>query len=236
MYREHNVGIRVRGSNGVAGQNSGCRVVTDRRKALTKMGLIGGGVVLSACGGQQLLLETGADDLKPSLPKALDEGGGSKVGGRQASDFTLEVYQGADLLGASVIQFSDVLGAGRPVVLNFWAGQCPPCRFEMPDLQRVYEATREHALFVGLDIGRFVGLGSLQEGRALVSELGVTYPVGTTQDADIVNKYRVLGMPTTIFITPSGEIVRHWTGMLTGSLTRELVDALIDSSRHLGGV
>jgi thiol-disulfide isomerase/thioredoxin len=206
-------------------------VVANRRKVLMGMGLIGSGVVLPTCGSFQVAPETGADDM-PSRPKALHEGRGAKVDGRQAADFTLEVYQGAELLGASVVQFRDVLGAGMPVVLNFWAAQCAPCRFELPDLQRVYEATRARVLFVGLDIGPFVGLGSLQDGRALVSELGVTYPVGTTWDAGVVNNYRVLGMPTTIFITPSAEIVRHWTGRVTASAVRELVDELIKASRR----
>jgi hypothetical protein len=104
----------------------------------------------------------------------------------------------------------------------------------MPDLQQIYEATRQSALFVGVDIGPFVGLGSIEEGRALVSELGVTYPVGTAREPDVVRQYLVLGMPTTVFITPSAEIVRHWTGVLSAAATRELVDELVDVSRARG--
>ena len=206
---------------------------TNRRQALRRVGLVAAGAVVTACSGPQLLAESGPNGLKSRPPTATEHLGRS-VGDRQAADFTLEVYQGADVLGAAVVQFSHVLNAGRPVVLNFWAGQCAPCRFEMPDLQQIYVATRQSALFVGVDIGPFVGLGSIEEGRALVSELGVTYPVGTTREPDVVRRYRVLGMPTTVFITPSAEIVRHWTGVLSAASIRELVDELVDVSRARG--
>ena len=206
---------------------------TNRRQALKKVGVIAAGAVVPACSRPQMFGGSGTNDRK-SQPPTASENVRTSAGDRQAADFTLEAYQGADVLGASVVRFSRVLHAGRPVVLNFWAGQCAPCRFEMPDLQQIYEATRQSALFVGVDIGPFVGLGSIEEGRALVSELGVTYPVGTTREPDVVRQYLVLGMPTTVFITPSAEIVRHWTGVLSAAATRELVDELVDVSRAGG--
>jgi thiol-disulfide isomerase/thioredoxin len=49
------------------------------------------------------------------------------------ADFVVLVYQGQDELGGSEVQFSELLAEGKPVVLNMWAGLCPPCRLEMPD-------------------------------------------------------------------------------------------------------
>lgn len=206
---------------------------TNRRQALRKGGLVAVGALGAACSGPQLFAAPESKSLN-SQSLTIAENVRRSVGDGRAADFTLEAYQGADVLGAAVVRFSHVLNAGRPVVLNFWAGQCAPCRFEMPDLQQIYEATRQRALFVGVDIGPFVGLGSIKEGRALVSELGVTYPVGTSREAEVVREYRVLGMPTTVFITPSAEIVRHWTGILSAATTRELVDELVDVSKAGG--
>src|SRR5256885_3243174 len=54
-----------------------------------------------------------------------------------SKDFSIVVYQGQDVLGGQETHFSDVFHQNKPVVLNFWAGQCPPCRAEMSELQAV---------------------------------------------------------------------------------------------------
>jgi len=169
----------------------------------------------------------------PGLTPAPDEAAGAPISedpGELAPDFGLSVYQGAAELGGETVQFSDVLARGKPVVLNFWAGLCPVCRFEMPDLQAVYEDFDGRFLLVGLDIGPFTNLGSRELGRALLKEVGVTYPVGTTFEAEVIINYRVLGMPTTVFITPEGEIVETWTGLLTKEKMTELIEALLVAS------
>jgi thiol-disulfide isomerase/thioredoxin len=145
-------------------------------------------------------------------------------------DFQLAVYQGGDLLGGQDVVFSDVVGQGKPVVLNFWAGLCPPCRVEMPDLQAIHEEFGDEILLVGVDVGTFTGLGNQQDGRALLQEVGVTYPAGTTANADVMRAYQVIGMPTTVFLTPNGEIHQKWTGLLTQKKMEELVQDLLAAS------
>ena len=81
------------------------------------------------------------------------------------TDFQISVYRGEEVLGGNEILFSEVLGKGKPVVLNFWAGLCPPCRAEMPDFQSVSDEFGEEIIVFGLDIGPFVGLGSRGEGQ-----------------------------------------------------------------------
>ena len=71
-----------------------------------------------------------------------------------ASDFEFAVYQGEDVLGGSELSFSEVLGQGKPVVQNFWAGLCPPCRAEMPGFQAVHNQYGEEFILLGLDVGR----------------------------------------------------------------------------------
>ena len=150
--------------------------------------------------------------------------------GRPAPDFQITVYQGEDVLGGKEVKFSDLLAKGKPVVLNFWAGECPPCRAEMPDLQVVAEQYQDRILLFGLDVGPFVGLGSREDGQALLKELGVTYPAGTTFDARVVGDYQLLGMPTTFFIKPNGEIFERWTAIITKPKLKELVDGLLRAS------
>ena len=154
-------------------------------------------------------------------------GGGASSGVDGRPDLEIEAYQGQDALGGDVVLLSDVVAQGKPVVLNFWAALCPPCRIEMPDFQRVYEARGEEALILGVDVGPQFRLGSREEGQALLAELGVRYPAGTTFNETVARDYEILSMPTTLFITADGRVVRTWSGFLTEEKLDELVDELI---------
>lgn len=134
-----------------------------------------------------------------------------------ASDgsFPIVAYRGADALGAEELDFSQLLGTGTPVVLNFWAGQCPPCRAEMPAFQAVYDRYAGEFLLVGVDIGPFIGLGTRESAIELLDELDISYPTAYAIDARAVQDNDVLGMPTTIFYDGAGEVVARHTGLLT---------------------
>jgi thiol-disulfide isomerase/thioredoxin len=147
-----------------------------------------------------------------------------------AADFQITLYQGQDMLGGQDVKFAALLGQEKPVILNFWAGLCPPCRVEMPDFQEVYAEYGQEVLLVGVDIGAFTGLGTHEDALALLEEVGATYPAGTTPDAEVVRDYQVIGMPTTVFIKPNGEIFEKWTGLLTKDKLLELTQALIEAS------
>lgn len=155
---------------------------------------------------------------------AVQSGGGS---GGQTADFRIVAYQGADVLGGSEVNFSSLLGKGKPVVLNFWAGACPPCRAEMPSLQRVYEENAGAFTLIGVDIGPFVNLGSHDDAQRLLQELQVTYPAGYATSSDPVRTYNVLGMPTTVFFAADGRQVSKHTGLITEDQFRAAVAALI---------
>lgn len=176
--------------------------------------LLAGAFILAACG----------------QPAASGDSNDTAAPTNGAADFEFTAYQGGDKLGGEVVQFSQILALGKPVVLNFWAGLCPPCRVEMPDLQAVYEQFDGQVLLVGVDVGPFTGLGSREDGRALLEQVQVSYPAGTTFDPAVLRDYSVLGMPSTSFITPDGEIVRTWTGLLNKAKLTELVEELLATS------
>ncbi len=140
-----------------------------------------------------------------------------------APDTEITLYQGQDVTGGNRVALSQ-LWERRPVVLNFWAGLCPPCRAEMPDFQRIYDARKDEFILIGVDIGPYIGLGSREDAKALLRDLRITYPAGTTFDTRTVRNYQVLGMPTTVFITTQGRILRKYTGLLT----RKQMDALLN--------
>ena len=212
-----------------------------RSRWLAAAGVLGVGVlVVGAVGvwlGQPGEAETGRDQtavVSPAAgsPAAVSPAAGTPAAGTPAAGtrFPIVAYQGADVLGAEELDFGQLLGTGTPVVLNFWAGQCPPCRAEMPDFQRVYDRHEGEFLLVGVDIGPFVGLGSHESAQALLAELGITYPAAYAVDAGAVRDNRVLGMPTTVFFDDAGVEVDRVSGLLSEDAFESRVRDLIGSA------
>ena len=147
--------------------------------------------------------------------------------GDLAQDLTVSMFQGQDVVGGEKVTLSGLIG-GRPIVLNFWAGLCPPCRAEMPDLQEFNEDFQDRALLLGVDLGQFTGLGNTDDAKKLLSDLAITYPAGFTSDSDVIRNYQVLGMPTTIFIDREGRIFNRWTGALNKNVLIEKTQEMLD--------
>lgn len=147
-----------------------------------------------------------------------------------APDFPLVLYQGADQFGGREPRVNALLTDGRPLVLNFWGGLCPPCRSELPEFQKVYEQYGDRVAFFGLDMGQYTGLGSPDDARKLLRELNITYPAGTTDIKEVLDAYQVRGLPTTFFINAEGKIVGRWSGQLSGDKLAELVAGLLSGN------
>jgi thiol-disulfide isomerase/thioredoxin len=133
-----------------------------------------------------------------------------------ASDsFRVVAYQGQALLGGEEIAFNSLLGTGTPVVLNFWAAQCPPCRAEMPWFENVARQFEGEVLLIGIDVGPFIQLGTNEQGARLLEELGITYPAVYAVDDRPLRQFQVLGMPMTVFFDGAGEVVGRHIGIMT---------------------
>jgi thiol-disulfide isomerase/thioredoxin len=149
------------------------------------------------------------------------------------ADFDIGLYQGREVLGdAESVRFSDAFAQGKPVIAVMWAGVCPLCRVELPELETVYQEHMDDLVVIGVDIGPFVRLGTQEDGKALLNELGVTFPAGSTEDAGILPAYGVLGTPSTYFFKPDGEILEKWAGRLTRDQLDGLVKELIETARE----
>ncbi|MGH9249029.1 MAG: TlpA family protein disulfide reductase [Acidimicrobiales bacterium] len=133
----------------------------------------------------------------------------------EENSFTVVAYQGEELLGGSEISFDSLLDQGTPVVLNYWAPQCPPCLVEMPWLQAAYERYEDSVLLVGIDVGPFTGLGTNEQGAELLKDLGITYPAGYAVDDAPLRQLEVRSMPSTVFFDAAGEVVGRHAGILT---------------------
>ena len=161
-----------------------------------------------------------------------DAGGGSAEadggGDREmAADFPIIVSQGQDVLGGEQVAMASLVGE-MPIVMNFWAAECPPCRAELPEFQKFYGEYRDEVLVLGIDLGQFTFQGTPEQGRELLAELGVSFPAGHTEDSDILPNYSVLGLPTTVFINADGSIHDKWTGALNEETLIEKAEEMLE--------
>jgi len=131
-----------------------------------------------------------------------------------APDFVLNSPDGEE------IALSDF--RGQPIVLNFWATWCPPCRAEVPALQAAGIAFDNEAVILGV---------SVQESASAVNpfldEYGVTYPIVLDQVGDIGQTYRVRAFPTTYFIDETGVVVDIYGGPMSEPLLHDRLTSLI---------
>jgi thiol-disulfide isomerase/thioredoxin len=143
-------------------------------------------------------------------------------------DFEIKLYQGQETLGGTRVNFSDAFD-GKPVVAVLWAGLCPTCRRELPEMQEAYKEYGDRITFVGIDIGPFTGLGFEPEGRALLQQLEITFPAGGPPDGEFMRQYRILGTPASIFFSAEGEVVNQWSGLIPAKQLRSNLEELLDS-------
>ena len=164
-----------------------------------------------------------------SEPTQQDAGGETKLPEPEADaiyDFDINFYQGQDIVGGDVVPVSGL--RGQPIVLNFWAGLCPPCRAEMPEFQSFADAYAGRALVVGVDLGQIFSLGSQDDATRLLAELSVTYPAGYTNNANLARELEILGLPATFFINADGSVHRQWQGPLNEGKLAEITDEMLN--------
>lgn len=113
---------------------------------------------------------------------------------------------------------------GKVVLVNFWATWCPPCRFEMPGFQRVYEDRKDEG-FVILGVSTDnAGVGTV---RAFLEERGITYPVAMATSRVVQDFGGVQALPTSILIGRDGTIRQQVKGVFAEPTLRMAVSRLL---------
>ena len=107
--------------------------------------------------------------------------------------------------------FPETRAAHTPVVVNLFASWCVPCVEEMPAFERVHQALGDQVTFLGMSNRE----RSPEDALAIVESTGVTYPTFDDPDASAFTYFGALGMPTTVFIDATGNVVDVHSGPLT---------------------
>ena len=172
-----------------------------------------------ACAGGTGTASLGDDEEIPKI--VLDQ---DSPGFATDTDLSPDASDGTDLSDLTFDLFDGNTGTladyeGTPLVVNFFASWCPPCVREMPEFQEVFERLGGRVAFLGLSQDQ-----SPQDALALVETTGVTYDVGWDLDLEVYRATGSIAMPTTAFVSPSGELLDTFAGALDAESLSELIE------------
>ncbi len=128
-----------------------------------------------------------------------------------------------DLSGRAV-KFAEL--RGRVILLNFWATWCPPCRKEMPSMERLHQRYKERGLVV-LAVSQ--DQAGSREVKAFADELKLSFPVWHDRDGLVGRQYSIPGVPTSYLIARDGRVAYRALGEYdwNGNEARRAVEALL---------
>ena len=121
---------------------------------------------------------------------------------------------------------------GKTIFLNFWATRCPPCKAEMPDIQKLYEKSategEDAVIVLGVAAPNMGQEGSEEEIAAFMEEKGYTYPVLMDTEGELFNSYGIMSFPTTFMIDRDGNVFGYVSGMLSADMMDSIVRQTLD--------
>ncbi len=114
---------------------------------------------------------------------------------------------------------------GKPLVVNFWASWCFPCREEMPVLEKAWQEHQNEVLFVGVNTQE----NTPKDAQKMLDEFGLTYPNGPDKSSRINIDYGLFGLPETFFIRADGTLSYRHSGAVTQEIMDEQIGKLLKS-------
>ena len=123
--------------------------------------------------------------------------------GKRAPDF-----RALDIATGDTVSFKEKYG-GQVTLVNIWATWCPPCREEMPAMQKLYDALKDKGFRIA---AVSIDEGSIKDVTALASSLGLTFDILHDKSGKIETIYQTTGYPESFLIDKNGIIVRKQIG------------------------
>jgi peroxiredoxin len=97
---------------------------------------------------------------------------------------------------------------GKPVIVNFWATWCPPCREEMPSMERAWKKIESEGIaMIGINVGE-----DFNTVFGFTADIEVSFPLLLDTDGQVTGKWPIQGLPTTYILNPDGEMVYRMIG------------------------
>jgi len=143
---------------------------------------------------------------------------GKELVGKKAPSFV------APKVGGQLVSLENY--KNKPLVLNFWASWCPPCRDETPGMERIWRKYEDQGVVI---LGINVQDGE-KEAERYISEFGVTFSNALDLDGSITVDYGVTGLPVTFFIDNDSVVTGRWVGSISEDRLDNWVSNLIFST------
>ena len=197
---------------------------------------------LSRISGTQVSqTESMEESTAPEKAEADNEGGSTEPGTGGSESTTAEEVSGETAADARPVipavdfELEDQYGnihrledyRGKTIFLNFWATWCPPCKAEMPDIQKLYEKSategEDAVIVLGVAAPNMGQEGSEEEIAAFMEEKGYTYPVLMDTEGELFNSYGIMSFPTTFMIDRDGNVFGYVSGMLSADMMDSIV-------------
>ena len=105
---------------------------------------------------------------------------------------------------------------GKPIILNFWASWCGPCKMEMPDFNEAYSTYKDEIEFLMVNMTDG-SRETVEKASSFIAESGYTFPVYYDTQYSAAITYSVSSLPTTYFINKEGELVTYARGAINAS-------------------
>ena len=170
-----------------------------------------GGVITSPDGVQEIVPMTDAADTAPDA----------------TAEETPETYVAPDFavytLTGETARLSDF--AGKPVVINFWATWCPPCRQELPGFENAWQQYGDDVVFLMVECGG----ETTEEVETFIAEGGYTFPVYVDSDGSGAAAYGINAIPVTALVDAEGKLFAYQVGAVEEDSLRGAIDLLLNS-------
>ena len=144
--------------------------------------------------------------------------GETETPAKTAPDFSVVDADGNE------VKLSDFFG--KPIVLNFWASWCGPCKSEMPDFDEAYRELGEDIQFLMVNMTDG-DRETVEVAKAFIADAGYSFPVYYDVNFDAAITYGVSSLPTTYFIDGQGNLVAYGKGAMSAETLQKGIDMIM---------